>query len=189
LEELGPLSPVRVTLERGGRASRSQGAIQQALGHATQVWHRPDGKPVTLETVEVSAAHAGGLTLAVAGGGRLGCDLEEVAARPAEVWRELLGDGGLKLARRIAGERAESLDTAATRLWSARECLKKAGVAAEAPLVLDMVAADGWVTLRSGALTVATCATMVRGVAMPLVLGVAFASAVAGAQRGTLAVA
>lgn len=189
LEELAPRSPVRVTLEQGGRTQRSSDAIQHALGQAARVWHRPDGKPVTLETVEVSAAHAGNLTLAVAGSGRLGCDLEEVAARPVEVWRDLLGDREFQLAQRLATERAESLDTAATRLWSARECLKKAGVRAEAPLVLDAVGTDGWVTLRSGALAIATCATAVRGAEKPLVVGVAFERAAAGEQPAGLAVA
>jgi enediyne polyketide synthase len=189
LEELSPRSPLRVTLERGGRPMGSGEAIQRTLGEATPVWHRPDGKPVTLEMVEVSAAHAGAFTLAVAGSGRLGCDLEEVALRPEAIWRDLLGEAGFRLAQRIADESQESVEIAATRLWGARESLKKAGVPAEAPLVLDAVAGDGWVTLRSGALTIATCATALRGAEQPLVLSVAFERAAVGVQQSGRAVA
>jgi enediyne polyketide synthase len=120
LEELAEAGgPVKVALERGWREERPAGSdavIQQALGKTTRIWRRPDGKPVLLEGDDVSTSHAGGFTLAVAGAGGAACDLEEVAARTDAVWRDLLGDQKFKLAERIARERRESKDTAATRL-------------------------------------------------------------------------
>jgi hypothetical protein len=62
--------------------------------------------------------------------------------------------------------------------------LKKAGLTPDAPLVLDALPTDGWVTLRSGALAVATCATRVRGAELPLVVAVAFESALEVALSG-----
>ncbi len=187
LEELAAGSSVRVALEKGGRARRSDEAIQHALGHRAQVWHRPDGKPVTLEKMEISASHSGSLTLAVACEGRLGGDLEQVSGRASEVWRELLGEDSLQLARLIATERPETLDAAATRLWSVRECLKKSGGSAGAPLVLDALGADGWVVFRSGSMVIATCIMAVRGAGSPMVVGVAIESLSRGTNRGTLA--
>jgi enediyne polyketide synthase len=85
----------------------------------------------------------------------------------------LLGEERFKIAARIAREQSEPADWAATRLWSAAECLKKAGQPAQTPLVVDSATADGWVLLRSGALTIATAVTPVRGIASPLVVAVA----------------
>jgi enediyne polyketide synthase len=101
------------------------------------------------------------------------CDLETVTARTDTSWRELLGQERFKIAARIAREQSEPADLAATRLWSAAECLKKAGLSAQTPLVLDSATADGWVLLRSGALVIATAVTSVCGIASPLVVAVA----------------
>ena len=53
-------------------------------------------------------------------------------------------------------------------MWTAAECLKKAGLPAEAPLVLASATADGWVLLRSGAVTIASNAAVVNGRALVL---------------------
>ena len=112
--------------------------------------------------LSVSAAHTGELTLGVAGPGALGCDLEAVAARPASVWRDLLGVDGIRLAREVMRETGEGLDAAATRVWAGRECLDKAG-AAGAPLVVGRSDEDGWVVLASTGLSIPTCVVRLRG--------------------------
>lgn len=177
LEELaGAGAPVRVALERGlheDRPVRSDALIQQALGKTARIWRRPDGKPVFLGKEDISAAHANDFTLAVAGAGGAACDLEAVTARTDAVWCDLLGGETFKLAVRIARERAESVDAAATRLWAARECMKKIGKPVKSPLVLESNTADGWTLLRSGAITISTCVAAVRGLNSPLGLAVA----------------
>jgi enediyne polyketide synthase len=120
--------------------------------------HRPDGKPDR----QVSRSHAGDLVLEVTADGRIGCDLEPVTGRTEEVWRDLLGEH-FALAELIASENGESGDSAATRVWTAVESLKKAGVPHGAPLVLDRSeASDGWLLLRSGDLRIGTYLGPVR---------------------------
>ncbi|HUE01604.1 MAG TPA: hypothetical protein VMR62_18680, partial [Bryobacteraceae bacterium] len=104
----------------------------------------------------VSAAHAGDLVIAVAGGSVAGCDLEFVATRPPELWRDLLGADGFDLADLIARESGEDLNISATRVWCAVECLKKGGAAGDRPLVLRAARPDGWIELASGAARVPT---------------------------------
>jgi enediyne polyketide synthase len=118
----------------------------------------------------VSAAHAGDLTLAVAAVGAVGCDLETVTRRDAEVWRGLLGAERCQLAEALAMN--EDFDTAATRVWCAIECLKKAGAMGDAPLMVNAVSKDGWTVLFSGARIIATCCAEVRDVPGWLVVGV-----------------
>ena len=95
LQELLPGSAVRISL----------GADSDAGLH-----HRPDGAPEG----GISRSHAGDLVLAVTGDGRIGCDLEPVAERPEEVWRDLLGAERWRLAELIARERGETFGAAAT---------------------------------------------------------------------------
>jgi enediyne polyketide synthase len=139
LEEILPGRRVHVTLGQGSNG----------------LHHRPDGKPDR----QISRSHAGDLILEVTAEGRLGCDLEPVSERSEQVWRDLLGDG-FALAELIASERGESRDAAATRVWTAVESLKKAGVPHGAPLVLDRTIdpedGDGWLLLRSGDLRIGT---------------------------------
>ena len=113
--------------------------------------------------------------------GGVACDVEEVAARADSVWDGLLGRDRCRMAERISRERPEDLNTAATRLWNALECMKKAGLSPEAPLVLDSTTNDGWVLFRSGALTIATCVVAVQGTEAPLAIGLALNQVVEGA--------
>lgn len=195
LEELTPRSGVSVAFGNGGGARRpgnraddspakaagrlqsSDALMQQALGKAQRIWRRPDGKPTAPGAAGIAAAHCCGFTLAVAGKEGLACDIEQVTERPDEVWRDLLGEERFSLAERVALEQGEDTHPAATRLWTAMECMKKAGLPAQSPLVLDARTADGWVILRSGTLTIATCLTSVRGKEGLLVIAVAFDSA------------
>jgi enediyne polyketide synthase len=210
LQELLPRVNARVVLDRRAnlaRRHRSDRAIAQALRkHADMagaagaagavVTRRPDGKPSVSGRgdLSVSTAHARDLTLAVAGQGSLGCDLEEVQARSASVWNDLLGAERFKLAQLVARQSVTSpvisgapgvpgvpgvpdapeVDhMAATRVWSAVECLKKAGAPPNAPLVLSSVTDDNWVLLRSGRAVIATVATRIVGFENELVVAVA----------------
>lgn len=176
VRELIPRSPcVTVALESGealGRCAQSERAIQSALGESKAVIRRPDGRPEINSKQTVSAAHAGCLTLAVAGTGRLGCDVEQVVRRPPSLWKDLLGETRLALAEIISHEALEDMAVSATRAWAAQECLKKAGAAIDAPLMLASTGTEGWVLLSSGSLMVATYAAQVRGFGNRLVIAV-----------------
>jgi enediyne polyketide synthase len=187
LEELAGSYSIRVMLENNGGKDRSDGSAsrraagrnhspQRVLGHTDRIWRRPDGKPVIGNGNGISASHSHGLTLAVGGSGDVACDLERVVARSSAAWHDLLGKERSLLADRVSRECAEEADTARTRLWTAIECLKKAGLPLEAPLLLDSVTEDGWVVLRSGRLTIATCATAVCGSDKRIIVGVALSS-------------
>ncbi|HEY4593976.1 MAG TPA: SDR family oxidoreductase, partial [Thermoanaerobaculia bacterium] len=143
LQELLPGSDVRISLGADGGAG---------------LHHRPDGAPEG----GISRSHSGDLVLSVTGDGRIGCDLEPVAERPAEVWRDLLGAERSRLAELIARERGETFGAAATRVWAAAESLVKAGVPQGAPLTLEPGGDGGWLLLRSGALRIGTLVAPVR---------------------------
>jgi enediyne polyketide synthase len=183
LEELAPDSHVHVVLQRGPRArAASDAAMQRALGGPDFVWRRPDGKPVVNSERGVSAAHAGELTVAVAGPPATACDLETVNERSADAWRALLGQEQFQLAGRLAEEQGEPTDIAGTRLWTALECIKKAGLSTASRLVLDLATPDGWVLLRSGGHIVATFPLRVRDLQTPVVFSV-LVSAVRHAEK------
>ena len=185
LEELAPQAWVQIALEYNGlpdrgspdfhqaRSSATNHALHRALGRPEQIWRRADGKPVSGAAESFSAAHAHGLTLAVAAYTGVACDLEAIAPRTLADWQDLLGQQRLKLAGRIAQEQTEPTDVAATRLWCALECMKKAGLSAEGPLVLDSSHPDGWVLLRAGAMIIATYPAPVRELKSALMFAVA----------------
>src|SRR5206468_10073192 len=108
-----------------------------------------------------SAAHAGGIALAVSGPGMLGCDVEAVAA--TEHWRPLLGEERWRLAELLARETGETQALACTRVWTALESMKKAGLPLQTPLHLSGVPGDGWVLLGAGTATAATFHATLRG--------------------------
>ncbi|HEV7518712.1 MAG TPA: SDR family oxidoreductase, partial [Thermoanaerobaculia bacterium] len=174
LAELVPGTAVRVALERrpeGGKAA-SDAVLRRLLGTRATVHRRPDGRPEAAGPVSVS--HSGDVVLAVAGpvagsgsGGAVGCDLEPVTPRGATVWRDLLGPQRFRLAELLAGESGEAADRAATRIWTAAECLTKAGALHGAPLVLAGRTADGWQLLRSGERVIGTLAASVRELGGP----------------------
>ena len=61
---------------------------------------------------------------------------------------------------------------AATRVWAAAECLKKAAAMVDVPLTLRFATADGWVVLAAGSFLIATFVASVRGMEERLVLAV-----------------
>lgn len=141
-----------------GRKGRSDSAMKEVLGAGLLISRRSDGKPVVDETINVSVAHAGEITLAVAAAGAVGCDIEPIASRSEALWRDLLGEDRFTLAGVVAREMSEDLDTAATRVWAAAESLKKAGALLDVPLMLGERGLDGWVTLASNTHHVGTYA-------------------------------
>jgi len=156
LLDLIPDADVSITFERDPVSShrdRSTRAIESALG-VSGIIRRADGKPEARDGRNVSASHCGDLTLAVTGRSTVGCDLELVAIRPPEIWCDMLGVERFKLAEVISRETQETLDVAATRVWTSVECLKKAGAGVNAPIVFVSAAPNGWILLASGALKI-----------------------------------
>ena len=185
LEELVPGSTLAVAVQslgEGDRTANSDAALQQALAQPERIFRRADGKPVTSSEQGLSAAHSRGFTLAVAGPCGVACDVERVVPRADGVWDGLLGSDRLRMAQRISRERSEDLHTAATRLWNVAECMKKAGLAPAAPLVLDSISKDGWVLFRSGTLMIASCVTALQGTEAPLAIGLALPQVVQESQ-------
>jgi enediyne polyketide synthase len=175
LEELILGSRIAVVLQRGGpgdRSERSDAAIHDLLGDCVKIRRRSDGRPEVDGDSSVSTAHAGELTFGVAGPALIGCDLEPVSARPPGTWQDLLGRERFSLAERMSKDTAEDFDVAATRVWTALECLKKADAAADAPLLLEAAKENGWVLLSSGKRIIATYPAHVRDVPNRLVLAV-----------------
>jgi len=119
----------------------------------------------------VSASHGAGLTLVVTGAGKLSCDVEVVLERDSQDWATLLGDQQLAVRDLVATETGESASVAATRVWSALECLRKAGVTANA-ITLDRVEPEGWVVLSDGNARIATWVTTVNDVPDEVVFAV-----------------
>ena len=164
--ELIPGAGISVAFERDlasdDRRDRSTRAIERALG-ACGIIRRTNGKPEACDGRGVSASHCGDLTMAVAGSAPVGCDLELVVTRSPEIWSDMLGVERFRLAEVISREARESLDVAATRIWTSSECLKKAGAGTGAPLVFSGAAPDGWVLLASGKLKIASCVVRTDG--------------------------
>jgi enediyne polyketide synthase len=161
--------PVGGAVGRDGRRGQTKAAVGRMLDPAV-LTHRGDGKPELLgEGVDVSASHGADLTLAVAGSGRVGCDVETVRSRSPRDWEGLLGPAQFPLAELVGREHGEELPVAATRVWGAVECLRKTGRALPGPVTLEPGGSDGWVLLRSGQARIATFRTSVRDVPHPVV--------------------
>lgn len=105
----------------------------------------------------VSRSHLGDLTLTVRGGH---CDWEPVG--PAE-------PGHRELVEHLASRCDEPLEQAASRVWTAVECLSKAGRPPTDPLVLKGVYESGWAVLRSGDGVIAS--GVVDGIAVAVMTG------------------
>ncbi|AFY50967.1 polyketide synthase family protein [Nostoc sp. PCC 7524] len=185
LQVFFPKLDLRVALERCPQRQRRvsshglrQGtaladhAIKQALGSSLPIFRRPDGKPEVTSKLAVSAAHAGDLTLAIAGVERVSCDLEPVVERTRDTWQELLGSKLFLLSQAIATASNEDQNTAATRVWTVIECLQKVGAMVNTPLSIVSVTADGWVSLSAGSLLIVTFVTRIRGMDHKLIVAI-----------------
>jgi enediyne polyketide synthase len=159
-----------VTDWMAARHEASERAVAEAVGDVVQIYRRADGKPMAVADQAVSVSHAAALTFSIASERRLvGCDAEAVVHRDVQRWTDLLGAERAALARLVAQQgESEDFDAAATRLWSAGECLKKAGLPLDTPLVFRDATPDGWVLLGAGSVTVATWIGAVRDRDAPL---------------------
>jgi enediyne polyketide synthase len=155
LEELAmeslPSLGLRAACVPGVARDATERALSLALGCDTTLRHRADGRP-EVDGAFASASHAAGHTLAVAASQPVACDLEVVAERSGPMWRDLLGCEGLAAAEHLATTRAEPFDLAATRVWCARECIRKLGASRETPLLVacDAPESPGVVRLSAG---------------------------------------
>ncbi|MFF0430002.1 SDR family NAD(P)-dependent oxidoreductase [Streptomyces sp. NPDC004520] len=145
-------------------------AAARALGSPVAVRHRPDGRPELEPSrhMSMSAAHGLGVTLSAVSDTEVACDIEAVSMRSAHEWRGLLGDHA-PVAELVAKETGEAPDTAATRVWGAVECLRKAGIMAGAPLTVLPRRKDAWVVFAAGDLRIATFVTALRDALEPAV--------------------
>lgn len=142
------------------RREQSDAALSELLDPDSRWSRRLDGRPMTHDDRCVSTSHGAGLTLAVATDDltALGCDIEPVTARSSDAWRDLLGPARFALAQQIAGVTGESLDMAATRVWTIIECAAKSGLSHDIPLTLMEFHRDGWLTIRAGRASAMTAA-------------------------------
>ena len=155
---------------RDARRRQTKVAVGRMMGRPTLVTHRGDGKPqIADEGIAISASHGAGVTLAVAGSGRVGCDVERIEERTPEDWRALLTAEQFALAELIQRERGEKPAAAATRVWSAVESLRKAGRTLSGPITLAAGGQAGWLLLHSGAGKIATFVTSVLDQPDPVV--------------------
>ena len=153
------------------RRGQTAKAVSWALGRETVVRYRPDGKPEVDSEMKtfISASHGAGVTFVVAGARPVGCDVEVATTRSSTEWADLLGPDGFELAKLLAAEGGEDLSLAATRVWGAVECLRKDGRASTDLITASEPRPDRWVLLRSGAATIATFSTRLRGIDAPVV--------------------
>ncbi|MDB5035310.1 MAG: polyketide synthase family protein [Chlorobi bacterium] len=161
--ELLPEKRLAVVVENnalggGKRRGKSNGALRQVAGADATIRRRSDGRPEANGKQVISASHAGDVTMAIAGEGPVGCDLETVVERPLPLWKELLGEERAVLADLIALQTGDGYDVAATRVWGAVESLRKVGSMFDMPIVLESSDSDGWVILSAGSATIATYA-------------------------------
>jgi enediyne polyketide synthase len=168
LAEFYPNAFIRLIVERSAdhqRQARSDQAFRHLLGPTQSVRRRPDGKPTVAErsALDVSASHHEHLTLATASSRAVGCDIEPVAARPPALWQDLLGSERSQLAAFLTAQTGEDIHAASTRLWTAAECLKKAGAMVNAPLRFAAQKGGNWILLKAGPLLVATYITGIVG--------------------------
>ncbi|HEY0451202.1 type I polyketide synthase [Actinophytocola sp.] len=162
--------PAGVPSGKDNRRAQTELAASRALGREAGVRYRPDGRP-EIDGGTVTASHGAGVTLVVTGAGALACDVEVVAERTEEDWAGLLGGDRIALRDLVVTEAGDAAATAATRVWSALECLRKAGVTTQA-LTLDRVDEEGWVLLSDGDTDIATWVTTVNDVQEPVVFAI-----------------
>lgn len=155
LLEAAPWANTGISLEAGAVSGKSV--------------RRPDGKP----DGHVSYSYCGPYRLSLHDETACGCDLETVAPRTGSAAADLLGRARYELAREIEAAAGEQPAMAATRVWSALECLKKTGLPCDAPLALRKVRPQGSVELVSGALSIVSCAIRMPGVADSMICSIA----------------
>jgi enediyne polyketide synthase len=168
------------------RESRGELAVALATGGTQRLSHQPDGKPELASGLGVSLSHHAQYTLVLLSDRPVGADLESVEHRPESTWAGMLGPGPFSTARLLAGSGGEDLDTGATRVWSAIECLRKLGVTGEITLAVEDPPDPpdaAWVTLTAGTTRIFTVTARVAGVDATLVVAAAAGTATDSSDR------
>jgi enediyne polyketide synthase len=141
---------IRVALGLDDRERRegSDAAFARLLDGRGPVVRGADGRP-QVDGLLLSAAHAKGLSLAVAAPGAVSCDIELVAGRTEAEWQALLGPTRWQLAQLAAGAAGLTASAGGAVVWAAGECLVKAGMAPQSHLSVASSFPDGWLVLAS----------------------------------------
>lgn len=162
------------------RVARAELGARPRPGAAAH--HRPDGRPEPENGARFrSVSYGAGWKLTTDADGPVGCDLQEVPSGQGPDWRVLLGEQDVLTAEAIAGRVGEPVAVSATRIWTTREALKKAGLPPAAPLAIDPDSTRSWVMLGSGVARVFS-STIERA---PSELSICVAVAVLTADRAT----
>jgi enediyne polyketide synthase len=172
LHAMAPQCGISAIFSRDG-GSNGDSAICLAAGGDALPLRRSDGKP-ELPGRAVSVSHCDGATLAISGPADVGCDVELVSGRAASLWREMLGHQHFSLSELLSTEGQEDQDAAATRVWTALESLKKAGVPGDIPLVFTSAEKNGWLHLSAGPWAVATLVTQLKSSRQRTAVSIAF---------------
>lgn len=134
-----------VTTTAARRASRTEFDLS----------YRSDGRPEASDGSQVSSSHGDGMTVAVLSQSTTAVDVESVLHKSVQDWRDLLGEQAFATAEQVSSEAREDLDSSATRVWGALECLRKVGHLSPA-VHLGSVQDDGWVRFNVGGHRIAT---------------------------------
>jgi enediyne polyketide synthase len=167
LEELLGSVPPSVLVLPG---ASTEEAARRLLDPGAALVYRADGKPEVSTGAHFSASRAQGLTFAISGSAAAACDVEVIVSRSTESWREVLGSEHFRLAELMAQQ--EHINVAATRVWTAIECLKKVGAMQGSAITLTAAYSDGWQVLRSGRYRIATCRAEVQSTPEPIIFSV-----------------
>jgi enediyne polyketide synthase len=158
---LAPHASVAVSIQPSDAAAQTAPHLRRA-----------DGKPESPDSAEAtSRSHSAELVFSVRGPAPIACDVEIIVARSGRDWADLLGPEGFALAGFLASRTTVSLDASATCVWCALECLKKAGIAAGAPLIL-VSHASAHLVLRSGGLVISVSLASTNRAASPMAFSI-----------------
>jgi enediyne polyketide synthase len=155
----------------GERREHTAIAVGRALGYRARVRYRGDGRPEIDGGQAISASHGAGVTLCVVAAGLVGCDVEPVAHRQRPAWAQLLGSHA-PVAGQAEIQSGESHDTSCTRVWTAIESMRKAGLPTLAPITLGTGGPGDWTVFVAGSLRIATLVTTLRDAPDPVVFAV-----------------
>lgn len=177
LEESIPGAGINVMLPLSSASENGHDiadSVRQVAGPDARLGHRPDGKPEILGSNnghQISLSHSGTITLMTIASDSVGCDVEPIASRDPAIWKDLLGDEGLALATVLAEKLKVSLDSAATRVWTLKESLRKSGAVFDQPLRVESVSPDHWIVCSAGQFTAASFQAQLEGLHSACALG------------------
>lgn len=90
-------------------------------------YKRIDGKPFLNEQEFISKSGSGTVQSAIIASEKVGLDIEVVIALNENKWKDVLHASHYELAEYLSKELEEEMNTSATRIWTAIECVRKMG--------------------------------------------------------------